>query len=228
MEGVPRITEISPLADYDRKIVGDPHYDCLEGVVSRNHEIQERVGKLADQIMRDYGGEVPVFLCVMRGAKEFYDTLISGLKRRGMDITDADKSKFKTSSYVENASTGQVTIDGLDYTHIKDRHVIVVEDIVDTGVTMENIVNALHDGHKTNKPKSVKVATFFHKPGGRAPGANPQMDYIGFEIPNFYVMGFGLDKDNDDATRKYPHVYACKTAKKIEQAPLPETQPQAL
>ncbi len=215
---------ISPLEGYDRQNVPDPHYDTLEGVVARREDIGMGINALADQIAADYEGREVVALCVLEGARKFYDVLVPALRKRGMTVVDGE---FDASSYEKNVSTGKVTIDDLDYEGIDGKEVLVVEDIVDTGLTMIGIVDALHNGHDEYKPTSVKVATLINRPAGRSKEVKPQIDYSVLLIPpKRYLMGIGLDSDNDERTRDLLDLYALKLPEDAtQQTP---TQPQAL
>ena len=143
--------------------------------------IEARVGELCQQISKDYKDMNPIFLVILNGAFIFASDLA-----KGIDI-QAEFCFLKLSSYNGLNSTNQVkSLIGFNQ-DISNRHIVVVEDIIDTGVTMESIKNQL----EAKNPASVKLATLLHKPS--AFQKDYPIDYIGFEIPNDFIVGYGLD-----------------------------------
>lgn len=158
--------------------------------------IAARVKELASQIKQDCAGTVPLFICVLNGAFPFAADLF-----RAADM-DAEITFIRLKSYEGMASTGVVKqVIGLSE-DIKDRTVIIVEDIVDTGKTIHNLINDL----KTKQPKQIKIATLLFKPEALVCDVKP--DYVGFEIPKKFVIGFGLDLDG--MARNLEDVYQLK------------------
>lgn len=146
-------------------------------------EIQERVQALAAQINKDYEGEEILFLAILNGSFMFAADLFKHLE------IDASISFIKLASYKGTSSTGKViTAIGLEE-HLVDKHIIVVEDIIDTGRTMHHFLPEL----KRQQPKSIKIASFLSKPD--ALKFPIFIDYLGFDIPNKFVVGYGLDFD---------------------------------
>lgn len=145
-------------------------------------EIQKRVKELGEQISSDYAEKQPIFIGVLNGAYIF----LSDLMRHVQMPCEVDF--LKLSSYGdEKVSSGQVTsLKEID-ADIKGRHVILVEDIVDTGLSMKYLLEQL--GQK--EPASLKTVTLLHK--REATHHDVQLDYIGFEIPTLFVLGYGLD-----------------------------------
>ncbi len=152
--------------------------------IHRN-EIQQQVQRIGNELNQfiKTTGEPPLFLCVLNGAFMFASDLLKEIKSNCL------VSFVKYSSYKKGASTSKVNeIIGLNI-NPSDRHVIVLEDIVDTGITMNHLIRAL----KEERPKSVQVATMFFKPG--ACQEKVQLDHVGLEVPNRFLVGYGLDYD---------------------------------
>lgn len=144
--------------------------------------IEERLFEMGRQIDEDYQGKKPIFIGVLNGAFIFLADLM-----RYVSIP-CEVDFFKLSSYGdEKVSSGKVTERKDLDAQIEGRHVIIVEDIVDTGLSMSYILNIM----KHKNPESVRIATLLHKPG--AMRYDVKLDYIGFEIPTLFVLGYGLD-----------------------------------
>jgi hypoxanthine phosphoribosyltransferase len=144
-------------------------------------EIQQSIQKVAKQINIDYKGEEVIFVGVLNGAFMFASDLM-----KGVDLT-CEISFVKVQSYKGVSSTGNVyELIGLT-TDVKDKHVIVIEDIVDSGLTL----NKLYSMIEHLAPKSVEVATLLYKPDAFKGKYPPK--YVGIEIPNKFIVGFGLD-----------------------------------
>jgi hypoxanthine phosphoribosyltransferase len=156
--------------------------DDIASVLITSGEIRERIGALGHQITLDYVGREPLLVGVLKGAVVFMVDLI-----RAVDLA-LDVDFMAISSYGSSTrSSGVVRIlKDLDHA-IEGRHVLVVEDIVDTGLTLRYIVENLRD----RGPASVRICTLLRKPKAR--GTAPPIDYVGFEIPDQFVVGYGLD-----------------------------------
>ena len=153
-------------------------------VIIAREDIAQRVGELADQIRRDYKGKNPLLVGALKGSFVFMSDLI-----RGMNIP-AEIDFVRLSSYGSRRETsGKIKVTKRLETPIKDRHVLVIEDIVDSGLT----VGFLLDYLKRQKPASIKLCTLFDKPSGRK--VEVPIDYLGFTVPNAFVVGYGLDLD---------------------------------
>lgn len=162
----------------------------------RREEIKAAIEKIAARINNELAGENPLFICVLNGAFVFAADLLR-------EITIESEITFmRMKSYSGTQSTGVVKIiHGLDE-DIKDRTVIVVEDIVDTGFTMQRIINQL----KEREPKQVKIATLLFKP--KALKCDVHVDYAALEIPNDFIVGYGLDYDEQGRNLKDIYVIA--------------------
>jgi hypoxanthine phosphoribosyltransferase len=159
----------------------------------RENDIIERIEKLADQINNDFRGKEIVFLGILNGAFLFAAELFKRIDLK------ARISFVKLASYEGTSSSGTVKeLIGWNE-DIKDKYVIVIEDIVDTGNTLERIVDEL----VIRKVSGIKIATLLFKPD--AYKKDIPVDYIGFKIPNDFVIGFGLDYDG--YARNLPSIY---------------------
>jgi len=145
--------------------------------------IQQRVVKIAQEINKNYIGKKPLFISILNGSFMFASDLFKHL------AIEAEICFIKLVSYKGMKSSGNVvTAIGLDQ-DLFNRDVIIIEDIVDTGKTLNEFLPQLHH----QQPASLKIAALLHKP--EATKFPLQIDYIGFTIPNKFVVGYGLDYD---------------------------------
>jgi hypoxanthine phosphoribosyltransferase len=145
--------------------------------------IQEKVKQLAAEINQDYQSKQPLFIAILNGSFMFAADLFKNIQ------IEAEISFIKLASYKGVRSTGNIiTAIGLD-DDLFNRHVIIVEDIVDTGKTL----NAFLPKLEHHQPASMKIAALLHKP--EATQFELQIDYKGFTIPDKFVVGYGLDFD---------------------------------
>jgi hypoxanthine phosphoribosyltransferase len=143
--------------------------------------IQQKVEELAMALNRDYSDKKPIFIAVLNGAFMFAADLFKSLN------IDAEISFIKLASYKGMKSSGQViTAIGLDI-ELYDRHVVILEDIVDTGKTLHEFLPQLMH----QQPASLKIVALLHKPAATV--FPLKVDYKGFEIPDKFVVGYGLD-----------------------------------
>lgn len=146
-------------------------------------EIQNAIRSLASRINQELDGKVPVFIVVLNGAFIFASDLLKKVK------IDCEVVFVKLSSYEGMASTGTVKqVIGLDIS-LKGRTVVIIEDIVDTGLTLHRFLDTLSD----MEPAEVKIASCLLKPD--AFRMKFPIDYLCFSIPNEFVVGYGLDYD---------------------------------
>ena len=145
-------------------------------------EIQKRIKELAKQLSEDYKGKIPVFIGVLNGSFLFMSDII-----RYMHI-DCEIDFFKLSSYGdEKISSGRVKLLKELNCDVNGRDIIIVEDIVDSGLS----INYIEDLFSEKKPNSMKVVSLLVKPGSLK--YDVKIDYIGFDIPSKFVIGYGLD-----------------------------------
>ena len=145
-------------------------------------KIEERIREMAETISKDYEGKRPLLIGVLKGAVIFLSDLIRHIK------VPVEIDFMAVSSYgADTTSSGVVRIQKDLEQSITDKDVIIVEDIVDTGLTL----NYLYDNLASRGPRSLKVVTLLDKPERRKVKFNP--DYCGFEIPDRFVIGYGLD-----------------------------------
>ncbi|MBD5255766.1 MAG: hypoxanthine phosphoribosyltransferase [Barnesiella sp.] len=157
-------------------------------------KIQARVRELGEQITKECHGQRPLFLCVLNGAFPFASDLF-----RAVDLPDAEISFIRLKSYEGTSSTGVVKeVIGLDE-DLEDRTVIIIEDIIDTGNTISKLAKDL----QAKNPRQVKIATLLFKPESLKADVKP--DYVGFEIPSDFIIGYGLDLDG--LARNLPDIW---------------------
>ena len=146
-------------------------------------EINEKIKIMAAELTADYAGKKPLFIAVLNGSFIFSADLFKEIE------FEAEICFIKLASYKGTQSTGHVvTAIGLD-TDLTDRHVVVLEDIIDTGKTLSQFLPQLVN----QQPASLKIAVLLHKPEATKYPIN--IDYCCFTIPNKFVLGYGLDYD---------------------------------
>lgn len=146
-------------------------------------EIQKQVSRVASELTRDFDGKRPLFLPVLNGAFIFAADLL-----RQIPIP-CEVSFIKLASYQGIQSTGQIReVIGLN-TDITGRHIVIVEDIIDSGMTMAHMIETL----QAQNPASIKVCSLLVKP--KALKVKIPIDYCAIEIPNDFIVGYGLDYD---------------------------------
>ncbi|WP_424923086.1 hypoxanthine phosphoribosyltransferase [Aureibacillus halotolerans] len=156
--------------------------DEIQSVLLEEEEIQQKIRELSATLTSDYQGTFPLAIGVLKGAMPFMSDLLKRVDTHlEMDFMDV-------SSYGNNTvSSGEVKIiKDLD-TSVEGRDILIIEDIIDSGLTLHYLVDLFH--HR--KAKSVKIVTLLDKPGGRK--INIKADYVGFEVPDEFVVGYGLD-----------------------------------
>ncbi len=162
-------------------------------VLLTSAQVQEAIDRIAGEIIRDYGDEPILLVGVLKGSLYF----LADLSKRLPDTTEVDFCQV-SSWGGQRESTGIVQIrKDLDIS-LEGRNVIVVEDIIDSGLTIQH----LRELFGTRRPKSLRVAALLSKPEARKVQA--QVEYIGFEIPNEFVVGYGLD--DKERYRNLPYI----------------------
>ena len=172
----------------------------VKRVLISEEQINTRVKELAKQISADYAGQKPLLVCILRGAAIFFANLVKNLE------IDCTIDFMSLSSYQGTSSSGKVRM-LLDIREdIKDRPVIIVEDIVDTGLTGVYLKEML----SARKPSSIEFCTLLDKPQNRKVTITPK--YLGFSIQNEFVIGYGLDYN--ELYRNLPYVGVFDETKK--------------
>lgn len=157
-------------------------HNDMKKILFTEEQIQERIKSLGKQLSQEYDGKNPLVICVLKGAVLFMADLV-----KNMDVP-LEMDFMAISSYgVSTQSSGVVRILKDLETSLEGRHVLIVEDIVDTGLTL----SYLRDSLLRRNTASVKIVTLFDKPNGRKIEIVP--DYSGFEVPNEFIVGYGLD-----------------------------------
>ena len=144
-------------------------------------KIEKRLNELAKQIMKDYGEEDLVFVGVLKGAATFMIELAKRIKN------SVEFEFIQAKSYEGTESTGKIEITQDLSGSIEGKNVIIIEDIIDTGRTLEYLMRYL----TFHNPKSIKLCTLLSKPSRRV--IDLKVDYVGFSIPDEFVIGYGLD-----------------------------------
>ena len=148
-------------------------------------EILKKVKVVADRINKDFEGKTPVFLAVLNGSFIFAADLMR------MITIPSEISFVKYASYEGTSSTGSMkTLMGINQ-NLEGRHVVIVEDIVDSGFTMAHMIEEL----KKLKPASIEICSLLVKPGNLK--VNLNINYAVMEIPNDFIVGYGLDYDQE-------------------------------
>lgn len=163
----------------------------IKEILITEEELKEKVQELGKILTKDYKDKNPLVICVLRGAVMFLSDLL-----REID-TFVDMDFMAVSSYEGTNSSGVVNIVKDLTTNIEGRDVLIVEDILDTGRTLDYLMRILTQRH----PKSMKICSLLIKKGREE--IKVPVDYYGFYIPNEFVVGYGLDYDDKYRNLKY-------------------------
>ena len=166
----------------------------IQQILLTQEQIQTRIRELGEILTREYADKDPVIVGVLKGVVVFYADMIRQLNCHcQMDF-------MWISSYEGTTSTGKMVVKRDVSADIKGRHVLILEDIFDTG----NSLQFAYDHLMAKKPASLKICTLLDKPSRRKPGITLKADYVGFEVPNAFVVGYGLDYN--EHYRNLPYV----------------------
>ena len=154
----------------------------IERVLISEEQLQQRIRQLAAQLSADYAGKDPVFIGVLKGVVLFFGDMI-----KRIDIPC--QLDFMWLSSYEGTTSTHMEVKRDISTDIKGRHVVILEDIFDTGRSLNFTCRHL----LSKEPGSLKVCTLLDKPERRNPQVTLQADYVGFTIPNEFVVGYGMD-----------------------------------
>jgi len=171
--------------------------DILE-VLLTEEQIKARIEELGKQLSDEYAGKDPVVVGVLKGVVVFYADMIRKL------TVPCQCDFMWISSYAGTDSTGKMQVKRDVSADIKGRHVLILEDIFDTGNSLDFTYNHL----LSKEPASLKICTLLDKPSRRKPGITLKADYVGFEVPDAFVVGYGLDFN--EHYRNLPYVGVLK------------------
>ena len=155
----------------------------IQKILLTEEQIQTRIQELGEVLSKEYEGKNPVVVGVLKGVVVFYADMIRHIN------VPCQMDFMWISSYSGTTSTGTMTVKQDLSADIKGRHVLILEDIFDTGNSLEYTYNYL----LSKEPASVKICTLLDKPERRREGVTVKADYVGFTIPNKFVVGYGLD-----------------------------------
>ena len=167
--------------------------DVLEILITEQ-QLKDKVQELADQVYQEYADKNPIFVGVLKGVVVFYADFIRAFK------APCQLDFMWISSYAGTESTGNMVVRQDLSADLKGRHVVILEDIYDTGNSLSFVYNHI----LSKEPASLKVCTLLDKPDRRKSGITLQADYTGFVIPNAFVIGYGLDYN--EKYRNLPYV----------------------
>ncbi len=166
----------------------------IQEILITQEQIRQRILELGEILSRDYAGKNPIVVGVLKGVVVFYADMIREMK------VPCQMDFMWISSYAGTNSTGQMQVKRDVSADIKGRHVLILEDIFDTGHSLDFTYRHL----LSKEPASLKICTLLDKPSRRKPGITLQADYVGFEVPNAFVVGYGLDYN--EYYRNLPYV----------------------
>ena len=170
----------------------------IQEILITEEQIQARIRQLGEILSAEYADKDPVVVGVLKGVVVFYADMIRQIK------VPCQLDFMWISSYEGTDSTGQMIVRKDVSTDIKGRHVLILEDIYDTG----NSLTFVRQHLLSKEPASLKICTLLDKPSRRKSGITLQPDYVGFEVPNAFVVGYGLDYN--EHYRNLPYVGVLK------------------
>ena len=170
----------------------------IEKILLSEEQIKTRIKELGQELSREYAGKNPLVVGVLKGVVVFYADMI-----RAIDVP-CQLDFMWISSYRGTNSSGTMNVRCDLSADVKGRHVLILEDILDTG----NSLQYTYDYLMTKEPASLKICTLLDKPERRNPSVTIKADYTGFVIPNEFVVGYGLDFN--EAYRNLPFVGVLK------------------
>ena len=171
----------------------------IEQILITEEQIQSRIKELGQVLTQEYAGKNPVIVGVLKGVVVFYADMVRQIK------VPCQMDFMWISSYQGTNSTGGMVVKRDVTVDIKDRHVLILEDIYDTGNSLDFTYRHL----LSKQPASLKICTLLDKPERRKPGITLKPDYVGFTVPNAFVVGYGLDYN--EHYRNLPYVGVLKS-----------------
>ena len=175
----------------------------LSTILLTEEQIAARIAELGEELTRDYADKNPVVIGVLNGVVVFYADMIRKIQ------VPCQMDFMSISSYNGTTSSGRMMLRQDLKTDIRGRHVLILEDIFDTGSSLNYTVELL----KIREPASIKICTLLDKPDRRKPDVVVKADYVGFTIPDAFVVGYGLDYNEQYRNLPYigilkPEVYS--------------------
>ena len=170
----------------------------IQRILLSEEAVQNKVKELGKLLTEEYAGKDPVVVGVLKGVVVFYADMIRQIK------VPCQMDFMWLSSYSGTNSTGEMIVRRDVSVDIRDRHVLILEDIYDTGSSLDFTYRHL----MAKGPASIKICTLLDKPERRKPGITLKPDYVGFTIPNEFVVGYGLDYN--EHYRNLPYVGVLK------------------
>lgn len=170
----------------------------IQQILITEEQIRKRIEELGEQLTADYAGKFPVIVGVLKGVVIFYADMVRKIK------VPCQMDFMWISSYQGTNSSGQMEVKRDVSVDIAGRHVLILEDIYDTGNSLDFTYRHLLSKH----PASLKICTLLDKPERRKPGITLQPDYVGFTVPNAFVVGYGLDYNEE--YRNLPYIGVLK------------------
>ena len=155
----------------------------IQRVLIPTQQLQDRISQLAAEVSKDYAGKKPVFIGVLKGVLMFMGDFVQ-------QVTEpCEIDMMRISSYCGTGSKGSVDLVMDISTDIRGRHVVILEDVFDTGRSLSYVCDHMME----NETASLKIVTLLDKPEKRLPEVTLKADYVGFTIPNEFVVGYGMD-----------------------------------
>ena len=167
-------------------------------ILITEEQIQSRIRELGRELTREYEGKNPVIVGVLKGVVIFYADMVRQIR------VPCQMDFMWLSSYQGTCSTGGMVVKRDVTVDIQDRHVLILEDIYDTGNSLDFTYRHLQSKH----PASLKICTLLDKPERRKPGITLKPDYVGYTVPNEFVVGYGLDYN--EHYRNLPYIGVLK------------------
>ncbi len=166
----------------------------IQEVLITEEQIRSRIAQLGEELTREYEGKDPVIVGVLKGVVVFYSDMVRQIR------VPCQMDFMWISSYQGTNSTGSMVVKRDVTADVKGRHVLILEDIYDTGNSLDFTYRHL----LSKQPASLKICTLLDKPARRRPGITLKPDYVGFTVPNAFVVGYGLDYN--EHYRNLPYV----------------------
>jgi hypoxanthine phosphoribosyltransferase len=172
--------------------------NMIEKVLITEEQLQARIRELGEELTKEYADKDPIVVGVLKGVVVFYADMVRQLK------IPCQMDFMCISSYSGTSTTGNMIVRKDVSADIKGRHVLILEDIFDTGNSLDFVVKHL----QAKEPASLKICTLLDKPERRKAGITLQCDWTGFVVPNEFVVGYGLDFN--EHFRNLPYVGVLK------------------